>query len=71
MMHVESCCFDREIYYFYDVLVAAALVVVKLPRTSCVAEKRCSSGFDCEIKHTYRVVIFVGFLNTGISSSLL
>ena len=71
MMYVQTCCFAWQIYCFYDVLVAAAVVVVKLPMTSCVAKKRCSSEFDCEIKHTYRVVIFVGFLNTGISSSLL
>ena len=28
-MHVQSCCFANQTYYFFDVLAAVAIVVAK------------------------------------------
>ena len=30
-MHVQSCCFANQTYYFFDVLAAVAIVVAKAP----------------------------------------
>ena len=30
-MHVQSCCFANQTYYFFDVLVAVRVVVAKAP----------------------------------------
>ena len=31
-MHVQSCCFAQQTYCFFDVLVAAAVVIATFPR---------------------------------------
>ena len=30
-MHVQSCCFANQTYYFFDVLAAVAIVFPKAP----------------------------------------
>ena len=31
MLHVQSCCFAYETYYFFDVLFAVTVVAAKAP----------------------------------------
>ena len=68
VMHVQSCCLGHKTYCFFDVFVAIAVALLKLPtipkkNTLLFVENTCRHGI-------YLFVVLFVFLSAGLSISV-